>query len=38
MAKIFISCSIMAVNALAPYVLTALMERPRRLVYPSSLK
>ena len=28
--------TIIAVNALAPYVLTALMERPRRLVYLSS--
>ncbi len=28
--------TIIAVNALAPYVLTALMERPRRLVYMSS--
>jgi NAD(P)-dependent dehydrogenase (short-subunit alcohol dehydrogenase family) len=28
--------TIVAVNALAPYVLTALMERPRRLVYLSS--
>jgi NAD(P)-dependent dehydrogenase (short-subunit alcohol dehydrogenase family) len=28
--------TIMAVNILAPYVLTALMERPRRLVYLSS--
>ena len=28
--------TIIAVNALAPYMLTALMERPRRLVYLSS--
>ena len=28
--------NVFAVNALAPYILTALMERPKRLVYLSS--
>jgi NAD(P)-dependent dehydrogenase (short-subunit alcohol dehydrogenase family) len=29
-------CLVFAVNVLAPYLLTALMERPRRLIYLSS--